>query len=124
MRFTIIRTKLKNDLQIEHMEKQKNEELNQMKLTFFTNISHELRTPLTLILGPMDNILKQVPKESPILEPLLLIHRNSKRLFNLVNELLDFRKLETGKMTLHYRKSNFILFIYEIYKNFEVHVFY
>ncbi len=119
MRFTIIRTKLKNDLQIEHMEKQKNEELNQMKLTFFTNISHELRTPLTLILGPMDNILKQVPKESPILEPLLLIHRNSKRLFNLVNELLDFRKLETGKMTLHYRKSNFILFIHEIYKNFE-----
>jgi len=118
-KFTIIRTKLKNDLKIEHIERQKNDELNQAKLSFFTNISHEFRTPLTLMLGPLDTVLKQMANDSALYHQLLMVQRNTKTLFNLVNQLLDFRKLETGKMNLCYKQGNLIQFIEYIYNNFK-----
>lgn len=118
MRFTVMRTKLKLDYENEHLEKLRSEENYQMRLSFFTNISHEFRTPLTLILGPIDSIMKNISHDSTIYEPLRLVQRNSKKLFNLVNELLDFRKLEAGKMVLKYQKSNIVAFLREVYDNF------
>ncbi len=70
-------------------------ELDQAKTTFFSNVSHELRTPLTLILGPLEDEMRAsaVPRER-----LELIHRNSLRLLKLVNTLLDFSRIEAGRV--------------------------
>ena len=75
------------------MQKKQKDELDQLKLSFFTNISHELRTPLTLILTPLNSIIKK-QIDGPLKSQLLGIHRNVKDFLNLVNQLLDFRKLE------------------------------
>ena len=71
------------------------------KLRFFTNFSHELRTPLTLIMGPVEELLTS----GPVLtegqrQDLTLVRRNTQRLLQLVNQLLDFRKIEVGKMAV------------------------
>jgi signal transduction histidine kinase/ligand-binding sensor domain-containing protein/DNA-binding response OmpR family regulator len=101
------RAKLKTAVEIERIEKEKVQELDQMKSRFFANISHEFRTPLTLILGPIEGLLK---KKSKVIEvksdELGIIHRNAKRLQQLINQLLDIAKLETGKVTLQVSKGN------------------
>jgi len=86
----------RNQLKIEERQK---EELDQLKYSFFTNISHELRTPLTLILTPLDSILRKIEDES-LKKQLNGIYRNANELLKLVNQLLDFRKLEMKGETL------------------------
>jgi signal transduction histidine kinase/DNA-binding response OmpR family regulator len=73
--------------------------LDQMKIKFLTNLSHEFRTPISLIMGPVENLLAD---DSPLqIRPQLeLVKRNGRRLLNLVNQLLDFRKMEQGELTL------------------------
>lgn len=79
----------------------KDRELNELKLNFFTNVSHELRTPLTLIISPLLNMIKKEEDEVKK-HKLEMIHRNADRLLQLVNQILDFRKIEQseGKLTL------------------------
>ena len=79
----------------------KDRELNELKLNFFTNVSHELRTPLTLIISPLLNMIKKEEDEAKK-HKLEMIHRNADRLLQLVNQILDFRKIEQseGKLTL------------------------
>lgn len=79
----------------------KDRELNELKLNFFTNVSHELRTPLTLIISPLLNMIKKEEDEAKK-HKLEMIHRNADRLLHLVNQILDFRKIEQseGKLTL------------------------
>lgn len=79
----------------------KDRELNELKLNFFTNVSHELRTPLTLIISPLLNMIKKEEDEVKR-HKLEMIHRNADRLLQLVNQILDFRKIEQseGKLTL------------------------
>ena len=79
-------------MQHEEAQRQK-EELNQMKFRFFTNISHELRTPLTLIITPLEILKRKIADES-VNRQLNTIYRNAQELLTLVNQLLDFRKLE------------------------------
>ncbi len=71
---------------------QEAKELNELKLNFFTNVSHELRTPLTLIISPLVNMIREEREESKR-RKLEMIHRNATRLLNLVNQILDFRKI-------------------------------
>ena len=92
------------------METLQKEELDQLKYSFFTNISHELRTPLTLILTPLDSILKKVDDES-LKKQLNGIYRNANELLKLVNQLLDFRKLEMKGETLELSYCNINDFI-------------
>jgi len=73
--------------------------LDTAKSRFFANISHELRTPLTLILAPLEDAIETVKSKS-VKENLQLAHSNSKKLFSLVNEIMDLSKLESGKMQL------------------------
>lgn len=83
--------------------KQKNEqivEMERMKTRFFTNVSHEIRTPLSLISGPLDNLLKKEQEDETSRNWLSMIKRNSIRLLQLVNQLLDISKLDAGKMKL------------------------
>ncbi len=84
---------------------------NQLKLKFFTNISHEFRTPLTLILGPLEKLLKNTKMGAETKDLLSLINRNAERLLHLINQLMEFRKIEKGKMKLHVQQgeiSNFL----------------
>ncbi|MFF8638108.1 SpoIIE family protein phosphatase [Streptomyces pilosus] len=82
-------------------------ELDRAKTTFFSNISHELRTPLTLIMGPTEELLTRFPEPaSPVREELEVIHRNGLRLGKLVNTLLDFSRIEAGRMQARYESSD------------------
>ncbi|UOQ74088.1 ATP-binding protein [Hymenobacter cellulosilyticus] len=90
------------------------------KLRFFTNFSHELRTPLTLILGPVEELLTGSPELSPAQrQDLALVRRNTQRLLQLVNQLLDFRKIEVGKMAVRASESNLVAFVRDIVDAFE-----
>lgn len=77
-----------------------------MKIELFTNFSHELRTPLTLITGPAEDILQDETLPHKFLFPMKQIYKNSNRLLLLVNQLMDFRKLEYGAMTLKLSRVN------------------
>ncbi|WP_136826873.1 hybrid sensor histidine kinase/response regulator transcription factor [Pedobacter cryophilus] len=111
------RARLKRDLYLEHLQNEKQEELYQMKLNFFTNISHEIRTPLTLILAPLEKILA-VNNQSVIAKQLDLIKNNADRLMKLVTELLDFRKAEEGHMKIHCAYQDIVPFCKEIFESF------
>nr|WP_320167753.1 two-component regulator propeller domain-containing protein [Mangrovibacterium marinum] len=91
MRYRLI---LRNKLKLVALEKEKNDELNKVKLQFFTNITHELRTPLTLIITPLDSLLKRID-DSKLQKTLFGILKNAKELLELVNQILDFRRMET-----------------------------
>lgn len=97
----------------EREEAQRMHELDLMKIKFFTNVSHEFRTPLSLIMAPVDKILKQVA-EPEIQRQLMLVNRNAKRLLNLVNQLLDFRKMEYQELKLHKMNGDIISFIKDL----------
>ena len=91
--------KLKNNVQLE-------KQMTDMKLRFFTDISHELRTPLTLISLPIDNILQE--NQNPAIhEQLTLVRRNLDRVMGLINQILDFRKIQNNKMRLTVEEINF-----------------
>jgi signal transduction histidine kinase/ligand-binding sensor domain-containing protein/AraC-like DNA-binding protein len=92
-------------------------ELDLMKIKFFTNVSHEFRTPLSLIMAPADKMFKQTP-DPETKRQLLLINRNAKRLLNLVNQLLDFRKMEYHELKLHKKPGDIVNFIKEISLDF------
>lgn len=122
--FTIIanflrnRARLKRDLYLEHMHNERQQELYQMKLNFFTNISHEIRTPLTLILGPLEKIISN-NSHGGISKQLELIKNNADRLMKLVTELLDFRKAEEGHMKIQCAYQDIIPFCEEIFESFK-----
>lgn len=102
--------------QIEH-EAAKNEEVNQMKFRFFTNISHELRTPLTLIIAPLEELLAQEKDESRK-SVLTLMYRNARRLLMLVNQLLDFRKGEMSGHQLSLAEGDIVSYVREVCNSF------
>ena len=93
-------------------------ELDEIKLRFFTNISHEFRTPLTLILTPLDELLKK-KEDSEEKELLLIIRKNAKNLLNLVNQLLDFRKLDVNGHTLQPSVGDIVLFVKDLCNSFD-----
>ncbi|QIL40255.1 response regulator [Pedobacter sp. HDW13] len=97
----------------------KEKEVNEHKLEFFTNISHEIRTPLTLIVGPLDKLIENAKDDPALNRDLQPIKNNAHRLMNLVTELLDFRKAESGKMTLHVSPGNVVKFCREIFLAFQ-----
>lgn len=94
---------------MDEVEKQK--QVDDMKLRFFTNISHELRTPLSLIVSPLENILEETPADAPHRRQMELIYRNSQKLLSMVNQLLDFRKVDKGGMTLNLSEGDLVGFV-------------
>ncbi len=118
MQFAINREKIKNQLMIERVNARKLHELDMLKLKFFTNISHEIRTPLTLILGPLEKMLAKRNADPEIEDDLKLMHRNANNLNKLVNQLLDFRKLQTGNLKLNLTEADIVGFIRNIVNSF------
>ena len=102
----------------EEAERLQKEELDQMKFRFFTNISHEFRTPLTLIMTPLGTLIKH-EKDQELKKKLGFIYQNADRLLKLVNQLLDFRKLEMKGEKLTLKMNNIIEFIEDIYNQFK-----
>lgn len=95
------------------------QELTLDKIAFFTNITHEFRTPITLIIGPIERALK-LSYNPQVIEQLNFVERNSKYLLSLVNQLMDFRKVESGKLNIVKTKGNFLNFINSLLTPFEV----
>ncbi|MDL2213031.1 response regulator [Bacteroides sp. OttesenSCG-928-D19] len=94
------------------------QELTMDKISFFTSITHEFRTPITLIIGPIERALK-LSYNPQVIEQLNFVERNSKYLLSLVNQLMDFRKVESGKMEFVQSKGDFRKFISSIVTPFE-----
>lgn len=94
-------------------------EITEEKIAFFTNITHEFRTPVTLIHGPIEHALKQTQDET-VKAQLQIAERNSRYLLQLVNELMDFRKLDMDKVVLDKRSVNFVEFLSELLIPFRV----
>jgi signal transduction histidine kinase/ligand-binding sensor domain-containing protein/AraC-like DNA-binding protein/ActR/RegA family two-component response regulator len=109
---------LRRSFELKSLEEKKNEELHQIQLQFFTNISHEFRTPLSLILGPLEKISYETSAEK-IAHYYQTIQRNAHRLMNLINELMDFRKVQSGALGLKIQKDNLILFLQDIVEEFK-----
>ena len=111
------REKLKFSIDQERREMQRMHELDLLKVKFFTNISHEFRTPLTLILTPIEKLLKRAsdPQQA---QQFQLIQRNGKRLMNLVNQLLDFKKLEVHEIGFNPTTGDVIEFVKETVMSF------
>ena len=93
-------------------------ELDRAKTTFFSNVSHEFRTPLTLMLGPAEDALLDPDTRSPNRERAAVIHRNALRLLKLVNTMLDFSRIEAGRMQAHFQPTNLAAYSAELASNF------
>lgn len=105
--FFIARAKMKMQMQIEHLERNKIEEISQEKVRFYINMSHELRTPLSLILAPLEELTEEKNKfDVPVQQKLAYVYRNGRKLLHLVNQLLDFRKAESGALPIHVAMGN------------------
>ena len=108
--FTIYR--LKHEVSVE-------QQISDIKLRFFTNISHELRTPLTLIAGPVEQVLKNDKLPADAREQLVVVERNTSRMLRLVNQILDFRKIQNKKMKMQVQRVDVVPFVRKVMDNFE-----
>lgn len=108
--FTIYR--LKHEVSVE-------QQMTDMKLRFFTDISHELRTPLTLIAGPVEYVLGNSKLPDDAREQLQVVGRNTNRMLRLINQILDFRKIQNRKMKMQVQRINVVAFTRKIMENFE-----
>ena len=116
------RQHLKRAVLIEKIQREHEEELHEMKLRFFTNISHEFRTPLTLITGPVKKLLASSSLNEEEKELLRIIQKNTNRLLGLINQIINFRKLEKGKMKLHIRKIDVVSFLQNLLSGFKAEI--
>lgn len=111
-RIIISMIRLRNKVTIEH-------KLTELKLQFFTNISHELRTPLTLIVGPLEELKRTESVSEQGRQYLRTISRNANRMIRFINQLLDFRKVQSGKMRLVVSEVEIVRLISEITDYFD-----
>lgn len=96
------------------------QQLTQIKLRFFTDISHELRTPLTLISSPVTEVLEHETLSSNARKQLTLVHKNTDRMLHLINQILDFRKIENKKMKVLLEKTDVILLLQKVMDSFRL----
>ncbi len=119
--FKIIKERIQAEqqLKLERIDKERVSYINQVKMDFFTNVSHELRTPLTLILAPLEELLKTPFADKISKKKHELMFINAKRLYNLVDQLFEFRKTEMGTRQLKVGKGDIVRFTREIYESFK-----
>ena len=119
VKFIISRERIRAEVLIKKSEVEKMQELDQMKSRFFANVSHEFRTPLTLLLGPINDLLNNSDRLNEADRRLLGTMRgNAGRLMQLINQLLDLSRLETGKLKLEVEEGNLSGFVKTIVLSF------
>lgn len=118
-KYSILRIREKAELEQERLAREREEEVNRLKLQLFTNISHDFRTPLTLIIGPLKRMINEKSGGHAIQERLQGMYRNASILLQLINQLLDFRKSESGKIKLSAKKLDMVPFLQNIKLSFE-----
>lgn len=116
-KMVILRAHRRFALQQERTEASRLHELDMMKIKLFTNLSHEFRTPVSLILAPLEEVIRD-EKEERNKNKLYLIRRNAKRLLNLVNQLMDFRKMEMHELKLNLTEGDVMDFVREVSSSF------
>ena len=121
--FLIIRysnhlSQVKNNRKIKHLNDEKEKEIYQAKIEFFTNVAHEIKTPLTLIKSPLEKLLTFEYETPDIPLNLSIMNKNTSRLLKLVNELLDFRKTEIGGLKLTFVEANISSIVRKMYLRF------
>ncbi|MBQ8936879.1 MAG: response regulator [Bacteroidaceae bacterium] len=95
------------------------QQLTEYKLQFFTNISHEFRTPLTIIRGAMDRIRSTGQVPAQLRQPVSSMQKSTDRLLRLTNQLLEFRKMQNGKLRLALQETDIVAFVKDIYLQFD-----
>lgn len=98
--------------------RRRQEEMNEEKLKFFINIAHELRSPITLIISPLAALIKNEQEEGRK-KALLTMQRNANRILNLINQLLDIRKIDKGQMKIECRETDLVGFVEELFQMFD-----
>lgn len=112
--------RLRQSYQVERLAHEKDEELNEEKIRFFTNIAHEFRTPLTLILGPLEDTLRQkIDDNQSVRSRLQTVYQNAERMLDLVNQLITFRKIEQGHANLELSDQQLSQFLQHIVTSFK-----
>lgn len=113
------RIERRNTEQQQLFETEKEKELYSAKVEFFTDIAHEIKTPLTLINGPLESMQEMKIEEPEIRKNLHIMEKNTNRLMNLINQLLDFRKVDSNKLTLNFSRNNISDIVNDTYIQFE-----
>jgi len=113
-RYTLERVRLEEQLKLERFQSKKEEELNQAKLEFFTNISHEFKTPLSLLIGPLNKLIRNNMEEIERKKLYSLMFRNADRLLRLINQIMDFRKMAKGSLNLKVINDNLSFYIQNV----------
>lgn len=112
------RIRVQQMIEQERRESERLREFDKLKIEFLTNLSHEFRTPISLIVGPVEQLIQQ-ETNSPRNQQLQMIKRNSRRLLNLVNQLLDFRNIKDKEQKLHVTERDFVAFVKEVAESFK-----
>lgn len=112
------RLRINQMIELERKEAERQHEFDQLRIKFLTNLSHEFRTPISLIAGPVDRLISQEANEERKSQ-LSMVRRNAGRLLNLVNQLLDFRKLDENELKLNLTAGDIVLFTKEIGDSFK-----
>ncbi|MWB94098.1 response regulator [Flavobacterium sp. GA093] len=107
-----------NNQKIANLNNEKEKEIYHAKIEFFTNVAHEIRTPLTLIKSPLESLLKRTYESPEIIPNLTIMEKNTSRLLNLVNELLDFRKTEMEGLGLTFVETNISVLVRQLQSEF------
>ncbi len=118
-KYVLSQIRQRHKLRYELMEKNQLKKLDAMKTQFFTDISHEFRTPLSLIVGPAEEMLTNSKLDVDAKHKAQLIHRNSKKLLYLIDELMTFQKLDEGQLQLKPQLVEMVTFVEDVFKNFQ-----
>ena len=121
-RFVKYQYTVRNNIRLKEQEKEKMEEIHQAKLRFFTNIAHEFSNSLTLIYGPCEQLLRTHAADGVTRKYINTIKSNSERMQSLIQQLIDFRKAETGHLKLEIEKVDIAELVKFVVERFEVNV--
>ena len=112
------RIRLNRQILLEHIEKQNQQRIHESKLNFFTNVAHEFFTPLTLIYGPAQHLLEKADLDSYTKRYIYIIKNNADRMQKLINELMEFRKAESGHTAIYAEKVDIHLLVDYVSDNY------
>lgn len=112
------RVKEENEQKLNRLHFQKEKEVYEAKMMFFTNLAHEIKTPLTLIKAPLERVIQKTADRPDVKNSLAIMERNTERLIDLTNQLLDYRQVEAGGFTLNFTEVNLSALLQEIFTGF------